>query len=99
MDPNFLSGLAGVGLSLLFSYVPGLNTRFGSLSAVQKRLVMAGLLLVVAAGALLWSCKIGGAVCLQANWITYLTALGTALVANQSTYSISPLPAAVAVQA
>jgi len=64
MTATVLSAVAGVILSLLFSYWPGLRDRFKSLGdqedgandGTQKRLVMLGLLLVTTLFALGLSC-------------------------------------------
>lgn len=44
MSSDKLSALAGVVLSLAFSYIPGLKTWFGGLSSTGKRLVMLAVL-------------------------------------------------------
>lgn len=97
MTDQMISALAGVLLSLLFSYVPGLSTWYESLEGTYKRLVMLAALLSVASGALALSClgipAIGGASlpsCDQAGLIGLLEALVLALIANQATYLISP---------
>ena len=46
MTSESLASLAGILLSLVFSYVPGLNTRFDGLEPIYKRLVMLAALLV-----------------------------------------------------
>ena len=47
MSPETLTLISGAALSLFFSYVPGLNVKFAALSSDVKRLIMAGVLLVV----------------------------------------------------
>lgn len=84
-----LSALAGIVLSLLMSYVPSLREWFAAKDSTTKSLMMGALLLVVSAGALLYKCNLG-AECITNNWHEYATALFAALVANQSTYAISP---------
>lgn len=92
MTSELLAGAAGVLMSLVASYVPGVRDWFGSLDASYKRLVMLAALLVVALGATALSCagvlsvvecSQGGVVALGRNFIA-------ALVANQSTYLVSP---------
>ena len=61
MTATILSGIAGVILSLLFSYVPKLNTKFAAKSAEEKKLWMLALLAVVAGGAFGLSCTQYGA--------------------------------------
>lgn len=89
-----LSALAGILLSLIMSYVPGLSTWFASKNSQTKSLVMAVLLLVVAAGALLYKCNLGSE-CITNNWHDYAVALFAALIANQSAYTLSPTSQAV----
>lgn len=91
--PDFLAAIAGAILSLLFSYVPGLNTQYAALVPVYKRLVMLGLLLVVAAaiyglgcGGILQS----GIACSQQGLIQLVAIFVIAVIANQSTFTISP---------
>ncbi len=92
MTVEQLGALAGVILSLLFSYVPGLSDKFAALSATTKRLIMAALLLVVAVGALALSCAniIITVECTQAGLIALINVYIAALVANQAAYLISP---------
>lgn len=92
MDATVLSGLAGAVLSLVFSYLPGLSDKWEPLEPTQKRLIM-GLLLVLVAGVAfgLGCANISSSVtCDQAGATGLLKLLGAALVANQSTYMISP---------
>ncbi len=84
-----LSAVAGVVLSLLFSYTPKLREWFASKDSTTKSLMMGVLLLLVAAGALLYKCNLGSE-CITDNWHEYAMALFAALVANQGTYSLSP---------
>ena len=46
VTPEFLAAVAGVVLSLAFSYVPGLRDWYEALAGEFKRLIMAGVLLV-----------------------------------------------------
>ena len=93
MTAEQIASLAGVLLSLLFAYVPGVEAWYGGLDGTVKRIVMGVLLIVAAAGSLGWSCyqtdpaTIGA--CVAANWQTYLAALVAALVANQATYLLA----------
>lgn len=92
MTVEQLGAIAGVILSLLFSYVPGLSTKFGGLSATTKRLSMALLLLLVAIGALALSCSniVVSVTCDQAGLIALVNTYIAALVANQAAYMIAP---------
>lgn len=89
MTAEQISAIAGLLLSLAFSYTPGLSDAFARLTPTQKRAVMAGLLLVVAGGALVYTCR-AQAACLAVNWEDYLAAFVAALVANQATFAITP---------
>lgn len=97
LTPEILSSLAGVILSLLFSYIPGLNVKFAALCAETKRLIMAGLLLLISAGIFGLSCGgiLSAVTCDQAGILRLVWMFVMAVVANQSTYQITPLPTAV----
>jgi len=97
MEPNEISAVAGVVLSLFFSYVPGLNAKFAALAPEWKRLIMLGLLAVVAGavyglsctGVWRWvECDTEGAKLLIKAFIV-------AVVTNQGIFTISPQPKAV----
>jgi hypothetical protein len=51
MTAENLASMVGVILSLGFSYIPGLNTKFARLEGEHKRLIMAGILVDMAGGA------------------------------------------------
>lgn len=89
MSTEQIASLAAIVLSLLFSYVPGLSDWFTTLTGIHKRLVMAGLLVIVALGSVAYTCQ-ADAACYTANWQAYLNALVAALIANQSAYLITP---------
>jgi hypothetical protein len=101
MDAQTLALLAGVILSLLFSYIPGLNVWFAALDGSIKRLVMLALLFVVGVGVVGIACAgfggdIGVAVsCDRAGFVGVLKAFVLALIANQAAYAATPLPAKV----
>ena len=104
MTPTLLSSLAGITLSLIFSYIPGISSLYEALTATYKRLVMLFLLAVVSIGAFGFAClgwlslfydqgAVPGAVaCTEQGGVELLTAFVLALVANQSTYLITPKP-------
>lgn len=93
VGPELLAGIAGGSLSLIMSYVPGLNNLYERLSPTAKQLVMAFLLLVAAFGSAAWICSTPGSAfgtCLRgADWRNYVTALIAALVTNQATHRIT----------
>lgn len=91
MTSELLSSIAGVVLSLVFSYIPGVSDWYEMLTPAIKRAVMAGLLFLVAAAIFGLSCiglevdvtcTAGGALGLLRLWFA-------ALIANQSAYLIS----------
>lgn len=95
MTSDTLVLFAGAAISLLFSYIPGLNAWFDALQSEYKRLIMAGLMLLVAAGAYGLACAgLAGeagvnVTCDQAGIIGLVRAWVLAIVANQSAYKIS----------
>lgn len=96
MTAEQLSLLAGAVISLLFSYVPGVNTWYDGIASEYKRLIMAGLMLIVAAAAYGLACAGLGAqfgiaiTCDQGGLVGLLQAWVLALVANQGVYSATP---------
>lgn len=96
MSPEGLALIAGSVLSLLFSYFPGLNVKFAGLSGEIKRLIMLGLLAVVAGAIYGLNCagfgnEIGTIVaCNRDGALALAKVFILALIANQSTYSASP---------
>ena len=98
MTPQLLSSIAGIILSLLFSYIPGLSSWYDTLTATYKRLVMLALLAVTSLSAFGLAC-LGwlpyfnlNLACDQKGGVELLMAFVLALVANQSTYLITPKP-------
>jgi len=96
MTANVISLSAGVILSLLFSYVPGVNSWFGKFDGTRKRLIMLLLLVIAAAGGFGISC-LGWAesfsisvTCDTAGAVGLFQQLMIAIIGNQSIYSISP---------
>ena len=99
MSQEFLVLIAGVVLSLLFSYFPGLNKRYGALSGDTKRLIMLGMLVVVAVGIYALDCggvlakfapDLAGMCSTSDGWVQVVRAFVMAMIANQSAYAISP---------
>lgn len=102
MSAEFLTMIAGVVLSLLFSYVPGLNTWFAALDSLYKRLIMLALLLLSAAGLFGLACagvlqELAGVqvTCDRSGLVGLIQAFVMAVIANQSTYAITPPASAV----
>jgi len=92
MTSEQLAAIAGVILSLSFSYIPKLSDWFHALEPTMKRLIMAGLLLAVAAGAYGLSCGavITAVTCDKSGAMGLVMAFIAALVANQAAFAISP---------
>ncbi len=103
MSADGLALAAGSVLTLFFSYFPGFNARFAAKAPEVKRLIMAGLLAVVAAVVYGLGCSGFGAsfgvevACTQEGLIGLARVLLIAVIANQSLYSISPKTPAVQV--
>ena len=92
MDASNLSLIAGALLSLFFGYVPGVKQQYDALSTEAKRLVMAVLLLIAAAGLYAAGCGdvFGVAVeCGRDGIVEIVGGFIAALVANQGTFLIA----------
>lgn len=95
MTPEQLASLAGVVLSLVLGYVPGLKAWYDALDNQYKVTLTGGLLIVVAAGALAWGCRAdpaGVMACLYAGWEPAVNTLIAALIANQAAYTLLVKP-------
>lgn len=102
MTADLLAGTAAIILSLVFSYIPGLNTWYAALQKELKQLIMLGLVVIVAAAAYGLACAgvladLTGIplACDQAGLLGLFRAVVVAIVANQSVYSVSPNTAGV----
>lgn len=95
MDANTLASIAGVILSLVFAYVPGVKEWYGKLDATQKAGTMAILLIAVALGVFAASCGqvvSVGITCDKQGAVGLVQILVAALIANQSTFLIAVRP-------
>ena len=92
LSAEFLIMIAASFLSLLFSYVPGLNTWYAKVEEPYKRLIMAALLLFISVAMYAMACWsiISGIECSQAGFLQVAEYFVLALIANQSTFTISP---------
>lgn len=92
MTSELLASIAGIVLSLVFSYLPGASIWFGLLEPIHKRLVMILLILVVAVAVFGLSCSgwWPTVTCDQAGIHGLIEAFVAALIANQATYLLSP---------
>ncbi|MBW1994511.1 MAG: hypothetical protein JRI77_08680 [Deltaproteobacteria bacterium] len=101
MTPEILTAVASIVLSLLFSYVPGLNTWYAQLAKEFKQLAMLGLLVVtgvtfgLACAGVLYDLFGMAVTCDQAGALGLVRALIFAIVANQGVYKLSPQVQAV----
>lgn len=92
LSPEKLTMIAGVVLSLLFSYIPGLHDWFDGFAKEAKRLIMLALLALTTGAVFGLACAgiITGIACTQTGAVDVVWAFFLAIVANQSMYSISP---------
>lgn len=93
MTAQVLSAAAGIVLSLGFSYVPKLAPWYDAQEGTTKRLIMLGLLALVSVGVFGISCAGWfnfNITCDQAGIEELVSAFFLALVANQSTFLITP---------
>jgi hypothetical protein len=92
MTPELISSIAGILLSLMFSYIPGVNAWYENLEGTYKRLIMLGLLFMVAAGIFGLGCAnlISDVACTKEDALRMLQVFITALIANQTTFLVSP---------
>lgn len=100
MSAETLALIAGAVLSLAFSYIPGLNTKYAEMAEETKRLIMAGCLLLVAGLAyadacLAWGLFGSSVTCDQAGVLGLVRVFVLALVANQAVYKLTPQTAPV----
>jgi hypothetical protein len=92
MTSQTLLIILGAALSLLLSYIPGLATWFQPLPDDKKRFIML-IMLVVITGAIFGLSCVGwmdAVTCDKPGAIGLITAFLLALMANQSTFAISP---------
>lgn len=95
MNAEQLAGIAGIILSLAFSYIPKLAEWYAGKDKQTKQSIMGALLIVVAVAAFGLSCSglsadLGVAVtCDKTGAIALLNVLIVALVANQSVYLLT----------
>jgi hypothetical protein len=98
MTPELIASTAGIILSLFFSYVPKASDWYVGLDGTRKRLVMLGILLVVALSVFGLTCA-GltqySVSCDRAGAIQIINAFIAAVIANQSTYMLTPKTAKV----
>jgi len=95
MSADSLSLIAGSLLSLIFSYVPGLNDKFNALSTEYKRGIMLGLVVVVALAIYFLTCSslaidLGMKVtCGKAGLVEMARMIVLVAIANQGAYGLT----------
>jgi len=96
LTPEFLALRAGALLSLLFSFFPKLNVWYAGKPDSEKKLFMVGLLLLITIALGVGMClnilTIVGISCEPPAINTLLNTFLLAVVANQSVYTLTPLP-------
>jgi hypothetical protein len=93
VSSEMLVGIAGVVLSLLFSYIPGLRTWYAALITETKQLIMLGLLVLVTTAIFVLGCYgilSTGIACDKSGAIALVQMLIVGIVSNQAAYLISP---------
>jgi hypothetical protein len=93
LTPAVLAAIAGAVLSLLFSYIPGLNTWYALKEEEIKKLIMALLLLILSASLFGLQCAgvlESGLSCDKQGVIQLVVIFLSAIVTNQSVYKITP---------
>ncbi|HEX6306366.1 MAG TPA: hypothetical protein VFZ76_19355 [Anaerolineales bacterium] len=96
MTSEQLTAVAGALLSLAFSYMPGLRSRYEPLTESAKRLVMLALLVMVAASVYGLACTEWGLLleigitCDKPGLLRLVWSLILAIIANQATFLIYP---------
>jgi putative flippase GtrA len=93
MTGTELAAIAGILLSLLFSYLPGLKTWYSQKDSQTQSLIMLVLLLLTATGVYGLSCSgmWSFVTCDNAGIKALIEAFIAALVANQAAYVLTPV--------
>ena len=91
MNAEQLSAIAGVILSLGFSYIPKLKQWFESKESDVKQAIMGLALVIVACAVFGLSCAgvFDTVACTQTGFVGFAGVLVSALVSNQATYLIT----------
>lgn len=96
MTPEFLVLAFGVALSLVVSYIPGLNAAYAKLDGSLKRVVMLAGVIVIGASVYGMNCAgiswtgVPSVACTQQGALGVVEAIILAAVANQTAYALSP---------
>lgn len=97
MTAQGLVAIASVLLSVLFTYVPGMNEWYAGMQKTHKQLLMGGLLVLTTGFIMLSSCMEWWTwvECDKQGVLDMLATLALAIAANQGTHQITPEPQAV----
>jgi len=97
VTPDKMTAFAGIAISLLMSYTPGLNARYAALSGDWKRMIQLGLIVLAAVGIMVTSCQgwYHFVTCTPANVENIVWSVIMAAIANQTAYQLTPQPQAV----
>jgi hypothetical protein len=90
--PEVIAVLGGAIISIAFSYIPGTESKWEQLAPQYKRLIMAGIMLVVTAvafGLLCWGVIESPVACDRAGLFQVIYVYVMAIIANQSVYAIT----------
>lgn len=96
MSSELLVGIAGVVVSFLFEYIPGLHDWYNGLKDNYQRLVMFGVLVLVAGAIFGLNCAqwfgdiMPKVECTSAGLEKLVVLVLTAVVANQSAFALLP---------
>ena len=92
MSAELLAGIAGVVLSLLFEYLPGLHGWYNALVDTKQKLIMVAALLLSAGGVFALACvgRYDLVTCDVAGVWLLLEYFILAVIANQATHRLSP---------
>lgn len=96
MSAQELAAYAGIVISLILAYVPGLAPKWDALQPEVKRLVMLGLMALVAGSVFGLACAGWGGdlgivvTCDRSGAVTLIKAFVAAIIANQAVYKILP---------
>lgn len=90
LTAEWLGGAAGVVVSLLLAYVPGLKDEFEKLSGVKKRAALGVALVLVSVAVYSLGCAgiVGMVACNQSGAVGVIRALVAALIASQVAYVV-----------
>lgn len=101
ITPEFVTGTAGIAVSLVLSYWPGLRVKFAALNPDYKRLILLATLLLVSASTIGLACSglaadFGLAVtCDRPGVVSVLISFFMAALGSQLAYDLTPKAADV----